>query len=700
MIETLKDRYIPFILAIPLLFCCHQYNGIVMDAILYVTQYVNLIDPSRFVFDPAFEFGNQDSLGLFFPISKIFFGMFGVDKGAFTFTFLMHLLWGVAIFFLVKNILKITENRLWLFPAVCLVIIVFANGMPFSRILFFKYVECYFCSRALSIVLGVIGLALVLSNKKLLSLFLIVLGTAVHPITAGWCLPFWMMYFYPKLRLSIIVFSILLPFSFLLHKGPFDFFSDDWLSRPLEFSPSYVTVGRYFALLVFWWITVKYFTKNIEVKKIALSLIVLLTVALYWNCWGGFGEHVFLYQVQTWRFLWIPSILAMPIYFVFLKDAVKRFRKKKVLTTHDCALVLIGVNMLAPQNLFAVSVFCMVLLIMKPKILSCKNVVAVFVAIWLAFLLVQQYQIMVIQGLNPIFDYDFSLLNNLKISLLFCQLPFVVYFAAYFTCNRKFIAALFCIVYCFASRFVLLPFVAFYLGFVCFKNKKKFWLCFVLLAIVTFIEGAVGVELRCSNFFDGFPRKIMYIVFFIFVMCIGASLLKKYRRLFVVVFFLACCGYAYSHYDARLEIQKKNEGSLNGYVEQTIFPEVRDRGHILFFVDGFYENEPRIRFLTGSYYSSSIHIGGLFYKKHYQEAVRRSRLLCWKNEEKKGPDFSCHIGVFGKLQNIDTLIDRTHFLCSKNEISHLVTHYEDFPFVKEDSSITFDGKKVYLYGCN
>lgn len=701
MVGFLKNKYLSFFGAIPLFFCCHQYNGIISDAILYVTQYLNTVDPLRFTYDPAFEFGNQDSLGLFSPISKLFLGTMGVDNGAFIFTLLINFLWIVTAYILVKNYLKLIKNRLWLLPSILLIAVVFANAMPFSQVLFFKYVECYYCSRMLSLVLGFLGLAFIFADKKIWSMFVILIGTAIHPITAGWCLPFWLLYFFPKTRIPIVVLSAIVPFSFLFHYGPFDFYPKDWLSRPLEYFPSYLLLGRYFVLIVFFWIVVKRFSRDEKVKKISAVVLTIFLIAFYWHLWGGCGEHIFLYQVQTWRAAWIPSILAIPLYVVFVKDSIKRYRREKSLTTYDCALALIGVNMIAPQNVFIVSALSAILLMLPPKKIGLKFLGAVFIAAWFAFLFVQQYHIMVMQGtIDPFLGYDYVMLRRLKESLLFCQLPFVAYFVACFVRERKYAAAFPLIVYCFASRFVLLPFLAFYLVFIPSKNKGRFWLGFALSLVVVLCEGMGDVDLRCFNFFEGIPSKIVCVVFFTFLMAACFCLLKRIRIVVAGIFLLTCCVYACLSYDTRTAERKINEKSLNKYVEQSIFPKVKDRGHILFYVDGFYKEEPKIQFLTGCYYTKTGYVGEVFYKDQYKEVVRRDKLLLGKDTLAYMTERARHMGILDKLSSSDTLIDKTRFLCSKKEISHLVTHHADFPFAKEDSTVIFDGQKVFLYGCN
>ena len=105
LINILKNKYLPFLFAVPLFFSANRYEGIIHDAILYITQYVYTIDPLRFWGDPAFEYGNQDSLGFFSPFFGIFLETFGVSKGSFIFTVLMQFLWIVASVFVIKSLL-------------------------------------------------------------------------------------------------------------------------------------------------------------------------------------------------------------------------------------------------------------------------------------------------------------------------------------------------------------------------------------------------------------------------------------------------------------------------------------------------------------------------------------------------------------------------------------------------------------------
>ena len=141
LVQILKNKHLPFLFAVSLFLCVLCYSGIIVDAVLYVTQYVYSVDPSRFLGDPAFEFGNQNSLGFFSPIFGFFLEIFGVANGAFAYTFLMQIAWIVGIVCLIKSLFRLTWQRLWVLPTVILYVFFFGNGASFFQIQFFKYIS-------------------------------------------------------------------------------------------------------------------------------------------------------------------------------------------------------------------------------------------------------------------------------------------------------------------------------------------------------------------------------------------------------------------------------------------------------------------------------------------------------------------------------------------------------------------------------
>ena len=70
---------------------------------------------------------------------------------------------------------------------------------------------------------------------------------------------------------------------------------------------------------------------------------------------------------------------------------------------------------------------------------------------------------------------------------------------------------------------------------------------------------------------------------------------------------------------------------LDYYQHRVLFPQVCERGKMLFVVSGAYGGEPGLRFLTGSFFYHSVIVGSIFNKEHYRAALERSHLLYQKN---------------------------------------------------------------------
>lgn len=698
MIKVLKNKYLPLLLAIPLFFCVHHYNGIIIDATLYVTQYVHSIDPSRFLQDPAFEFGNQGDFGCF----SIFFGWFlesfGIDGGAFIYTFLMQLLWVVLAVFFIRVLIRYLQNRLWLLPITILFVVFFAHGMQFSHIRFFQYVEPYACSRSLSIAMGMGALIFLFKQRKLTSLLLIIVGTIIHPITAGWCFPVWMIYFFPKTRFVIGAISLILPLCGFLHVGRFDFYSDDWLLRPLDFAPCYESIGRFGALFAFFVFVVRRFTTKKQILNVSIALSFLLAIAFYWDICGGYGKNVFLYQVQPWRALWIPSIIAVPMGLSFIKDSIRRIVKRKRMTSYELALFLVLASFLMPINLITISAVSVILLARKQRVVTVRELEVFFLIFVAVGIVVQQYHGWCLRGYPSFFEYDFYKIWKIRDSVLLYQLLLSIYFIVFFICKKNYISAVLLLLYLLFPKFLIIPFLSLYFAMTPRNNKKIFVLGAVIIALITLADGLTETETRYFKITNGMPLNFSWICVSTLI-SFGLILLpRKMLRIFICTWILFCCVFAISKYDNRSEEKKEAELQLNAYLRNTIFPKIPERGKALFVVSGVYANEPRLRFLTGSYFTNCGHSGEIFNRNHYKTVMKRGGILSSGKLDSLG-EYVEYDKIMAKLADEDTLINRVQFLCSIDEISHLVTDKEPLPFAKEDSVIMANNQKVYLYGC-
>ena len=698
VIRILKNRYLPFFFAVPLFFCTYRYSGIVMDAILYVTQYVHSVDPARFAGDPAFEFGNQNSLGFFSPIFGLFVEPLGIAIGTFVYTIVMQVSWIVAAVFMIKALLRLTSQRLWVFPITIFFVLIFSNGMGFSHIGWFQYVPLYACSRSLSVVLGVFALTLLFWQKKVPSLLLILAGTAIHPLSAGWCLPFWFFYFFPKTRIPIIVFSLLFPLSFLLHSGPFDLLPGDWLPRPLIFAPGYEVISRYVFLIAFYGMLVLRST-SVQIKRLSHSLCLMTAIAFYWDIWGGFGEHIFLYQVQPWRAVWLPSIIAVPLGTCAVKDVFRNFSKRKVFTTHGLGVVLFSILFFSPRNILLLSIVAIILLVKQKRPVFLKDFVLVFAGILLGGYVVQQYHTWCLQGFQSFFGYNYYEVYHLRDSFLVCQLVFTVGFLILFGKKRRFVLGGLLALSVFASRFMLLPILPLYL-FIFPKEKHiKYWGGAAFIVLLVFFDGVFDVETRRQFLFSGLPSYFPWLCIAVLLLILSICLSKRISYWGMAVWFVVCSMAAVGNYVCTSANCLNSKAMLDYYQHNVLFPQVEERGQMLFFVSGNYVSEPRLQFMTGSYFTASVAIGGIFNKQHYRTALERSHLLYKKDLDAQSDKSYEYAEILRKFTDLDTLVDRVQFLCTQKEITHLVTDKANLSFTVKDSVLIPGEQKVFLYGC-
>jgi hypothetical protein len=698
LVSILKNKYLPFLFALPLFFLGCRYNGIVVDAVLYVTQYVNSIDSSRFLGDPAFAFGNQGSLGFFAPILGVFLERLGVSVGAFVYTLLMQLAWIVAAVCMVKALLRLAWQRLWILPITILLLCVFAYGMAFSHLRWFYYVSNYACSRSLSMALGIAGMALAFGQKRAASLALILIGTVIHPLSAGWCLAFWMFYFFPITRIPVAVLSVIFPLSFLLHSGIFDIYPMDWLSRPLVFRSGYEEISRFVLMLVFWGSLVRS-AVNWQVRNIAYSLGLVTFIAFYWDMWAGYGEHIFLYQVQPWRIFWLSSVVAVPMGFCSAKDSIRRLFKKGGITTHGLGVIILVVSFFSPINILFASLVALVLILRKNRDVSLRGLVVAFAIFLLGGYLVQQYQTWCLQGFPSVFGNDILTVGYVRDSFLVYHFFFVVGFAVFFVRKRRFVLASLLVLSVFLSRFMLLPVLPLFLYFFPRKSGRKYWGCVALVVLLILFDGLIDTDARRAFMLQVMPRAFFWVGIGALASLFAVYSAKWFSYKGIVLCLLVCSVAAVANYSNNSADWWEKESRLDYYLHHSLFPQVKDRGKILFYVSGPYVDEPRLQFMTGSYLTNSGHVGSIFYKEQHLVTVRRSHLLFLRDsvpESSKYYDFS---EILGKIADVDTLVDRTSFLCGLDEISHLVTDKEALPFVKVDSAMVRGEQKVYLYAC-
>ena len=719
LIELFKNKYLPFVLGVPLFFCLQQYSGIVFDAVLYLLQVVNSFDPGRFENDLPFMFGNQDSLGFFSPLYRVFIEVFGIANGSMFLCFVCQFIFALSLVLLIRNLFKSEKLQIYILPLLIIFLFVISYKMPNTRIIFVEYVQPYNCSRLLSCALGILGLVFLFDEKKWLSILLFFLGTVVHPLTAGWGLPIWLFVYFPKFRLPIVVFSLIAPFSFLLHWKSLDFYFDDWMLKPLMYRPRYGDVFRQVIYVVFFGHFIKSDLSNNN-AKLSQNLAIVLGIAFYWNIWGGLGEHILFYQLQTWRAEWLAQTLTFPFFAVALLKSfsgeqinslrlriIKWFLEKK-----NIALLLMGLSLFLPWHSITFALGAVLLWhdLKKKLELNRYFFVGCCVLFYLALAVYQSVNNLALMGaFQPPKVLEYFVMNkDITDSLLLLSFLTTVFWCVYAILQKKWFALAILLVFMKFPQFTLIPLLSLLLLFKSeFNNKRKFIavvLCFLLIVIC---DALFYSDIRESDILKAIYGSCTKITFFIAVICLFACCaylnrqrFKKESKLSLLFFVVFLCIYAGFNWDVRSEKLTLFECGLDEFYAKSIFPDKKNRGRMFFHVNGENSYIPRLQFLTGSYLSYNSHIGEIFFKEQFEGAVKRDNNLYYKeqknivSEKAEYQDF-----VLRVLSNRDSLIDRMNFLCGIDEIDYVVSDDDHLMKKKIDSYMMKNNQKVYLYEC-
>lgn len=707
MYSVLKNRYFPFIFSLPLFFCVHHYGGIVLDAVLYLLQSVHFSHPERFINDPTFANGTQDSFSIFSPILAFFVKLFGVNNGMYISCFWGQLCWIVAAIFLIKYLMRFLSNRLCFFPIVIGFILFFADGMPHIQVHFFRWVENYTCSRLFSIAAGMAGIAFLLKKQKWQSVGFFILGTLIHPLTAGWGIPLWLFFFYPRTKWIVLVFSLVFPLTMFLHVGRFDSIAEDWLSRPLALSPTKDIYIRNVIFIAFFSYLVPKFFKSQKIAAFGRSVALITGIALYWNLWGCIGEHVFLYQVQPWREEWIPMMLSFLIYCVMLKISIRRWMKRGKLYFLDFSVFVLGLAMFAPQSSISLFVLALFFFIKSNNKISEKHILVLFGFVLVMGYISQQYMNLCLEDFPAIFGFDYAWLYRVSDSLLFCQCLLSVILLLFYFWQRSLLQVILFASFLFFPEYQLLPTIGIAYS-ICRIYNKKIGVYLVPLVIIVLFDSIFNTDGRSTNFFKGYTlayaKCLLCIIgmgiFFVLYLFIK-RLSNKVSFVPLAILFLSTSLYACYGYDIRLPYRSESEKNINPYYEKTIFPNVKNRGKIFFLVNGNYPSEPRLQFLTGAYMSYEDHVGEIFYKEHFTEVQKRVNLIAYKENRMEYDNGLIYAEMTQKfLNNRDLFLDRMSFLCKEDEIEYIVTDYVQMPFKILDKAQIATNQELFLYACS
>ena len=727
---------------IPFFFSVNHYNGLVMDGPLYMLQVINSMHPERFVGDIAFAYGNQDSFSLFTPIYKLFIVHFGVEAGSRYLCFILQAFFAIAwamcvkVFwdkycrekfchdilykacaglkqdsFLRKVCSFLTCNEVSFPIGLCLLCMgIYAFGMPLSQLDFVRMVESYAVARLASVAFGVAGLGLLLVQRKFFSLAFFVLGFLMHPLMAGWGIPLWLFVCYPGTIKWILAVSIMVPFSIFWGRAPFASYPDGWLNRPLNYAPSYDDIVRFIAYISFFGTIAQRKILNSFLSKISGAIAVLVGIALYWWVWGGFAQHIFLYQVQCFRVEWICQILTLPVFVLIIIERIRIDRCRYCFSSYDVALVSFALALFLPVHLIGFIVLGTILLLLKDRPAKVQLVQWVLLAVCFLAFFYQTYLHSILEGAPHL------LLRNLKEAfkvvdtLVLAECILSISVSIYMFRRKKHVHAAMFAFFCAFPKFMLLPLLSCLAWLKPMQRRMKWWL-FIAFAAIAIVEGLLNGDGRVSHMPLPGPFAIVCVLWSFFVICyvvfanmslLHMKFIKKWGA--SILFACGCSVYACIHWDAREEESILSEKQMDYFVNYDIFEkhsEIVDRGRVFYYVKGTAVAMPRLQFLNGGYYDENSLMGAVFFEGQYHEGNRRRNNLLLKQDFGESSVYAKY-RIFSStaLSVKDSLVDRIDYLCNKGEITYIVSD-ENLPNTLLDSlSLEILEKEVYLYRCS
>lgn len=719
MLAYFKEKFSLYAFGLAFLFSLVHYKGFDKDGAIYLLQVMNYLQPERFVNDVPFMFGNQDSFSIFSPIIAVFFKVLGLNVGGIVLMLLLLLALGFSIITLVYRWSIIFNTRKWCLPITLVMIALLAGKEYGSGALYIPMIESYLVARFLSEILIIAGLIFIFDKKKYIPLLFFILASFVHPLMGGWSIILWIFFHFPVSRMPMLLFAFFSPLSGCLHIGLLDFYPNDW--KPMYLRPHWEEFVVYSGLSFFWLAMYRLFD-NLVLAKFSISLFWISLVCFYLQFAGSYMEHLLLYQAQPFRGLWLCTVPVIPILSMYVHDCLKN---RCCLRLCDYGGIVLGLFSIAGSFgldkcavlwtlWFVLLVVCMIVIFtpigklgdvcIQP--LLTKGLFSLGLIFLLANATLNNYiKLAIEQGLGNAGQAVSwlnvqSFLSVVEIFLLL-SLSLVCLNQKKYGC-----AFLFAFSFC-AGCLKILPVAALILYFI--PNLNTIVKNGLISFSVTFSFFEILNSLCKFSSLDNFPLEdsplasfglflILSMAFYLFL-----SLKEKQHTqktvIPLLVLIVSLAAWDIYKWDSRSDIVAINEKQMEEFFSEPIFPQIKNRGKILFTVDFEVPTQSRINFLTGAYADESIYVGDIFFKKQYEESNRRrNALLTGSLQMGDLTDFDTKI--MHVYLNSDTLLSRVRFLCDMEEIAFFVSDYAQMPLAKLDSNyLTKKNKYVYLYGC-
>lgn len=708
MTRFVKQYGLLYVLGLTVFFALFRYQGYDSDAALYLLQVMNYLQPERFVNDVPFMFGNQDSFSIFSPIVAVALRIFGVNMGGTLVTLVLLFLMCTALISLVIRWTEFLNAQRWGLPIVLAMIFLLADKEYGSGCLYLPIFESYLVARVFSEIFIVAGLAFLFEKNRFISLVFFIFASLMHPLMGGWTLPLWLFFHFPKTRIPILLFAFLSPISGFLHVGRLDFYSNDW--KPLYMKPEWDEFVMYAGLLTFWLGMYKHFKEG-TVSKFSISLFWVSLIGFYLHFAGSCLEHQLFYQAQPFRVQWLCTIPVIPVFALFIRDLLKDGRN---LSLCDYSGLVLGLSAIACSHWFAVLLVCLIFIYVpvgKYDKIYVSNLWSRILFIGgLVFLLINTsvcnfIQLAVEQGIG-----------NTNLAVNWMHIPVILTGVEHFLLILLFLvcvnqkkygyALIFAIAFC-CTSIKILPIVGLLLCIMPGLNPLlqrgmlAFAISFSFFEILSTMHKANSTN---TLPLEGAPVACILLLVVLFAIVFKVLSVKEfgYRNVIVpMLAFIVTLGiWDIFRWDSRDKLIVANEKQMDVFFDKPIFPQIENRGKILFVVDFESPIQSRINFMTGAYADESIYVGEIFYKGQYIESNRRRSALL------SGSSQMVNLGKFQKeimkvYTNPDTLLARVRYLCNAGEITHFATDYARMPLPRLDSLyLSIKNKYVYLYGCS
>lgn len=698
-----ERKYILYSFGVMFFLTLVRYKGFDSDAALYLLQVVHHLFPERFMNDVPFMYGNQDSFSIFSPIIAKVYHVLGVNRGGFCATFVMLVAWGGLSIAFVSTWMEKFGLKRWNALLVLFFFVLLLNKDYGSGCFYLPIMEPYLVARVLSETLMLAGLVFFFHKNRFISLGFFTVAALMHPLMGGWTLLLWLFFHYPRTRIPIFVLLLASPLSGFLHVGRLDFYPSDW--SPLYYTPGMDELVSYSGLLLFW-LLMYIKLKGTVLSKFSICLFLVSLAGFILQFVGCYSTHILLYQAQPFRVQWLSLMPVIPVFAVYVKELLLDTRKLSIVGFGG---IVLGLCTIANQYwvfaFLALIMFTTHLLRTYLKFEMNQFWVNVFFVVCFIFLftgsLFENYiQLALEQGLGNVprmVDWIVipqKMANIEKIVLvllvLICvkqgRFPVALAFALSF-CNP-------------ALKIVAMTAILLYL--VPNMNALVKNMLIALTMVFSFAEVVSSLDSLTPLQKDPISSVVFLVLLFFFLLWLinvknATSNLKSLLPLLFILFLLAWWNICV--WDARDITQVKRERQMDSFFETPLFPQVVDRGKILFVVEYEAPIQSRINFLTGAYADESIFVGEVLYKGQYIESNRRRSILL-RGDSVLTDMANFKEKIYQVYQNPDTLFARVDYLCRAGEITHFVTDKLYAALPKLDSTY-LDVRKiaVYLYGC-